>query len=661
MATTTPLVGAGNVTTSSNGASKTITISKPANLADGHYMFAAIMYRNVGGTWTVPSGWTEIDRTAQDYVDMRVYYKYVPSASAESATDYTWSTNQTAAADRIAGMIWLQQNADTTSVIDAYGNAQTTQPNRTSMNLAAVTAIDPSPTLICVVYDSIAGSSTAPVSSTPSGMSEITNIGIANAVPNALNLKVTYQILGTSGTTGIRSVTFSPAAAGSGGFMFTITPGSGPSAPVLLLMRQGLPDTDRVRAVAKTLNVTNHVRMVVSTASDLSVSPIYSDYETPDADGYTHHEVTGLTADTPYYYGMELDDVLYTANIGNTRTFQTSGSPKSFSFLAASCTNTGSNNAVFDQMRTRVGPDSLPARFFRHLGDVHYQHASYQPVTVAPNDPVDHRTNYEMSLSAPRQSQLWRDIPVTHTYSDNDFCGTNSDSTSIGRPAIITVRHQILSDPPLPDSQGNGLWNSFAIGRVRFISTDSRTYMAAKGMADTSAKSVLGAEQKAWFKARLLDPEPLKIWFHDNQWAGAPVAPSTGYDNWQVFNTERTELGNFIYQNDINVIYIHGDSHRLTADSGLNNAYGGFPTISVAPMDFTGRSDDSTENWSEDTYPPVSAGQISLTNYGWFDVIDDGVNITLAFKGYDGTGTLRVQMTRTWPGTKQFRGWGQRI
>lgn len=638
MANSTPLLGVGNVTTASNGNATSITVNKPANLANGHYLFAAILQRNAAGTWTVPAGWTAVGVTQQDYVDCKVYYKYVASAAAETATSYTWSTNKTA--ERIIGIMWLQSNTDATSPIDALGTGVATSPNRTTMNYTSVTAVSSHATLIAVGYSTLASSSTAPIGSTPTGMTEITNVSSTSTANSTVNLKVSYQNLSVAGATGTRTTTFSPAAAGSGGFTFTINP-IGVAPPTTVALRQGLCDSDRIRVLARTTSVTS-VRLAVSLNSDMSL-PVYSSAVTPDADGYSKLSVTGLSSDTRYYYCIELNGVLDTSVTGVTRTFPAPGA-KSFSFLAASCSYTSSNHAVFDAMRTRVGPDSLPARFFAHLGDVHYEHASYQPQPIAPNDPVEHRTNYENSLMTARQSALWRNIPVSHTYSDNDFCGSNSDSTYAARPAIISVRHQIMIDPPLPDSAGNGLWRSWVVGRVRFIQTDSRTYMSAKGAADNSSKTMLGAEQKSWLKARLLESEPIKIWFHDQAWGGVPSNPGNN-DTWQAFNTERTEIGNFISSNNVKVVYIHGDSHRLSADNGVLNPYGGFPTVSCAPMDQSSQGGDSTgEANSQGVYPAYGVTQPG-NQYGWFDVEDDGYQISLTFKGYDSTGTLRVTAT----------------
>ncbi len=650
MANSTPLLGAGNVTTASNSNATSVTVNKPANLANGQHMFAAILQRNAAGTWTVPSGWTEVGLTQQDYLDCRVYYKYVASAAAEVATNYTWTTNKTS--ERIMGIIWLQTNA-TVSPIDALGSGIGTATNRVSLAFPAVAAVSTHATLMTIGYSTLAGGTPAPIGSTPSGMTEITNIGIANAVPNAINLKVSYQVLSAAGTTGTRTTTFSPAAAGSGGFTFTISP-VGDAPATLIAMRQGLSASDTIRVLSRAAAATS-ARLAVSTSSDMS-SPVYSSTVTPDSDGYSKHVVSGLLPDTKYYYAMELNGTLLTAIIGESRTLPSPGA-RSFSFLAASCSLTGSNNAVFDAMRTRVGPDGLPARFFAHLGDVHYSHSAASGVPIAPNDPVDHRTNYENSLTASRQAALWRNIPVSHTYSDNDFCGSNSDSTYEARPAIIAVRHQVIIDPPLPDSAGNGLWRSWVVGRVRFIQTDSRTYMAARGSTDNSSKTMLGAEQKAWLKSELLESEPLKVWLHDQAWGGIATNPGTN-DTWQAFNTERVEIGNFISTNKVKVVYVHGDSHRLSADDGVSNTRGGFPTISCAPMDQSAQGGDSSgEGYSAGTYPELGVNVGSANVYGWFDVDDDGYQISLIYKGYDGGGTQRVTMTVT-VSPEVATGWG---
>lgn len=649
MANSTPLLGAGNVTTNASGSAQSITINKPANLADGQFLFAAILHRTAAGNWTVPSGWTLLGLTQQDYLDCKVYYKYVASAAAESASNYTWTTDK--AAERITGIIWLQTNTDSSTPIDALGSGIGNSANRATMNYPAVTAVSNHATLFTIGYSTIAASASPPVGSTPTGMTEVANVTAANAVPNSVNLKVSYQVLSASGSTGTRTTNFSPAASGSGGFTFTLNP-IGDPVPSMLAMRQGLSGTNTIRVLARTLNATA-ARIAVSLSNDMS-SPVYSSSAVPDGNGYSKHVITGLNPDTKYYYAIEMNSVLSTAVIGETRTLPSAGA-KSFSFLAASCSFSSSNHAVFDAMRTRVGPDSLPARFFVHLGDLHYVHASYEAQPIAPNDPTEHRTNYENSLTTPRQAALYRNIPTSHTYSDNDFCGSNSDSTYEARPAILTVRHQVMIDPPLPDTQGNGLWRSWVVGRVRFIQTDSRTYMSAKGSTDNSSKTMLGAEQKAWLKSQLLQSEPVKIWLHDQAWGGVASNPGNN-DTWQAFNTERTEIGNFISSNNVKLVYIHGDSHRLSADNGAGNTWGGFPLISCAPMDQSSQGSGSPEAHNQGVYPAEGVTQQG-NHYGWFDVIDNGYQISLVFKGYDSGGTQRVTMTTTFT-PEAASGWG---
>lgn len=625
-------------TYANTGGGTKVILNKPANVADGDTLFAAVVHRTANGTWTGPAGWTEIGVSSEDYCDVRVYYKRIYIATEEVVTTYTWQTSQ--AIERAVGVMWRQTNVNPSQPIDAFGAALTNVANASTMSLPAVTAISDHAMLIGIQVASRSTATPPPDPTLPTSMAELGNTVATNpGNSNSLRLKVVSQTLSASGTTGTRDSTLSPVAGGRVGFLFTITPLDTTPAPQLVALRQGLPDSTSVRVASLTHYTTSGVRLAVSTSAAMT-SPVYSSLATPDTQGYAKHIVTGLSPDTNYFYAVELDGVLKTATVGKSRTFPSSGKSASFSFISTSCTSTGSNHTIFDVMRTRIGSDSLPARFFVHLGDLHYEYASFQPIHVAPDDPPTLRSNYELSMQQARQAALFRDIPLSHTYSDNDFGGTNSDDSTPARASIIAARRQVIMDPPLTDSEG--IYRSWVVGRVRFIQTDSRSFMSPRGDTDNASKSMLGATQKAWLKARLLDTEPVKIWLHDNQWLGPAVTNGT-IDTWQAFSTERTEIGNFISSNNVKMVYIHGDSHTLNADSGANNSKGGFATLGASPIDQT--MNVFGEPVSNGIWPSASAtGHL----YGWFDVTDTGGIISLAFHGYDETGAERVSYTKTW-------------
>lgn len=449
----------------------------------------------------------------------------------------------------------------------------------------------------------------------------------------------------TAGATSARTVTYNSASGNGAAVQIPVLASAAPT-PTLTRATQGLPGPDRIRVAALSAGVATGARLAVSTSSGMT-SPTYGSSQVPDAQGYSKHEVTGLAADTDYWWQVELDGTLV-GTVGRAHTLPAVGTAASFSFLAASCSFTGSTHAVFTAMRTRTGPGGRRPLFLGHMGDLHYAHSGGGS---APNDQADHRTNYESALQSSAQAPLYRDVPLDHVWSDNDYCGSNSDGTAVGRPAAVAVRRQVLADPTLPDTGGLGLWHSWVVGRVRFIRTDSRTYMSDRFSVDNSAKSMLGTEQKAWLKAQLTAPQPVKVWLHDNAWGGTTVSSSSGVDTWQVFTTERAELRDYILANGVTgrLLYVHGDAHRLSADDGTNNPYGGFAVVGAAPMDQNAQQSQPVT--VQQSYPLAGTADITPAQlYGWFDVTDTGgPTIAVAFTGYDSGGTQRVAMTTTVP------------
>lgn len=437
-----------------------------------------------------------------------------------------------------------------------------------------------------------------------------------------------------SGTFGSRAWTANQSALGS---MWTLGALEGASTPPPTLTRQlvGAPTETGFTVAAKVSDVATGVRLAVSTASNMA-SPTYFGPTTPAAGGYVKLSATGLTAGTAYWYALELDGTLG-ARTGQARTLPTAGSAASFGFAAASCALTGSEHAVFDAIRTRVGADSKSALFFAHLGDLQYVNGGGG---VAASDEATLTSEAEQALASAKQRALYEAIPVSYTWSDLDWGGSNSDGTWAGAATQQTVYRKLWPHPALP---ATGIYRTWVVGRVRFIQTDSRSFMSAKGAVDNASKTMLGATQKQWLKDQLVTAQPFKVWLHDNAWVGTPSNPGND-DRWRAFSTERAEIAAYITANATAVgklLYVHGDTHSLAADNGTNNPYGGFPFVCCAPMD------QSASVWDLSTLTGGSwPGDTSSTHvYGWFDVTDNGDQITVAFTGYDSSGTARITQT----------------
>lgn len=341
-------------------------------------------------------------------------------------------------------------------------------------------------------------------------------------------------------------------------------------------------------------------------------------------------KLTGLEADTSYYYAVRSEGVTDLERRGRFRTFPEGRA--SFTFAYASCARTGSSNQVFGAIL-----ESQPL-FYMNIGDFHY-------LNITNDDREEFRRAYDVILSSPTQSRLYRYVPFVYMWDDHDYGGNSSGRLARSRIAARVTYREYVPHYPLPAGEGDEpIYQAFNAGRARFILTDLRSERSPSGEEDGPLKSMMGSQQKAWFKRQLLDAKgkfPLIFWVSTVPWngtAGVNYYPGIGRpqrreDHWSVYATERAEIADFIKSNHITgVCILHGDSHMLAADDGSNSDYatgGGapIPVMCAAPLD----QSPSTKGgpYSQGIYRP-SAGDGC---YGWVRVNDFGNHLTVSFSG----------------------------
>lgn len=342
--------------------------------------------------------------------------------------------------------------------------------------------------------------------------------------------------------------------------------------------------------------------------------------------------VIDLTPGTTYYYVLEIDGLLDTLKRGQFTTFHEFGAGI-FTIAIGSCAATGSNHAVFQTIR---GHNPL---MILHMGDFHYQN-------IAVNDRDVFRAAYDVVLASPNQSALYQSTAIDYVWDDHDYGPNNSDSTAPGRTASRLTYQEYVPHYPLVAGAGDvPIYHSFTIGRVAFIVTDSRSSRSPASATDNAAKTMLGADQKAWFKQQLLALEgtyPLKVWVNTLPWIG-----TTGDDGWHLYTNERREIADFIAVNGITgLCMVSGDAHMLAIDSGTNSDYAtgggaGFPVFHAAALDQSGSVKGGP--YSHGAYP--GRGQ-----FGLMTVLDSGVSsITVQWRGLTSTNLQRVAYTFTVP------------
>lgn len=374
------------------------------------------------------------------------------------------------------------------------------------------------------------------------------------------------------------------------------------------------------------------VRLVVSTNAGLS-SPAYSAVVTSgaSADNVVRLPIGGLTAGTTYHLGLELNGLLDTdaTRRGSFRTFPAGAANLKVAF--GSCSDMTVAGPAFTAI-VAANPD-----LFINTGDLHYSDTN---TTVSDN----YRANYKSVFANSAVATVYRGMATAYMWDDHDYCGNNSDRTSIGRATARAVFREWVPHYALADA-ASAVYQAFDIGRMRVIMTDLRSDCDPVSTADGPSKTRMGATQKAWFKSQLIaarDAEkPLIAWVCTMPWIAAVT--TTG-DNWGAFATERQEIADFIRDNRIqNVMLLSGDMHALAYDDGTNSDYAtglGAPVRVFHAAALARGSSHKGGPYSGGTPIPTTTGSV-VHQFGTLEITDAGGTAapTVAFKGFAAAST----------------------
>ncbi|MEV4122926.1 hypothetical protein [Micromonospora sp. NPDC049645] len=380
------------------------------------------------------------------------------------------------------------------------------------------------------------------------------------------------------------------------------------------------------------------VRLVASTDSGLGVSPVYSASVTPNSRGLVHLVVAGLDPDTVYHYGVEVDGVLLAGGRGQARTDPPLGSRASFSLAYGSCQWDMPTAVTFAAIASYDGGYGRVRRL-QHLGDFDY--ANNDGTATVPGIVARHLA----SIGSASMAGCLALLPICRVVDNHDWCGTDSHRTSPGGAAVAAAHREVFPGYALPAADGVGMWHSYVIGRVRVIALDTRTQRDPRTDPNVPGKTLLGADQLAWLKARLLDPEPVKIIMSPIYWR---LDSLTG-DRWGSYPDEWGEVRAYILALPPRLrrlVVGFGDRHALAGDigDGTSGHQTYLPQGGGAP--FQQGSTPSSETWSAGYYD--GGGAVTLQAFGVFDVADAGDTITVTYRGItaaDGVQRLVMPVT----------------
>lgn len=207
----TPLFGAGDCTTSTSANNTTRTVTKPANVANGDLLVAYVYSQfNAGTVTAVPSGWTLAKGLATRTGGL--YYKSIPSAAAETATDYTWTVSNSG---RMVITLFRVTGVDHSRPFDSSGSESS--QSATSPFLLGAASSAQGHLLMSFAYWN---NSSATVSTMAPDAAMTDGINVSTPTTgNTSGTHIGWQLLTSAGSTGTRSLTVSPVDASHGGFL----------------------------------------------------------------------------------------------------------------------------------------------------------------------------------------------------------------------------------------------------------------------------------------------------------------------------------------------------------------------------------------------------------------------------------------------------------
>lgn len=205
-------------TVTSSGGGTTVNVLKPTHTTDGDLLVAYFYSQASSGTLTIPSGWT----ASTQFTGRRggVYYKAIPSASAETASNYTFGNSVTG---RVCVIIFRVTGANLNAPFDIEAAATTEVTGSSPVVVPSVTPTTANTLALAFLYWN--NSSTSVSTFATSGQTSIKQQLASPATGNTSGIAISTELLdGSLSPTGSQSFTTSPNAVNQAGFMLTIKP-----------------------------------------------------------------------------------------------------------------------------------------------------------------------------------------------------------------------------------------------------------------------------------------------------------------------------------------------------------------------------------------------------------------------------------------------------
>lgn len=138
--------------------------------------------------------------------------------------------------------------------------------------------------------------------------------------------------------------------------------------------------------------------------------------------------------------------------------------------------------------------------FFANIGDLHYAGTKY-------STSEDFQVAFHEVFKSQSQREFLQQTPLVYVLDDHDAGANNVDGFEQSIIEANIAFRTLVPHYPLP--QYHGLWQSFNVGRIKFLVTDSRSYLYTRNTDEngTEGKSetYFGREQFRWILKSLED------------------------------------------------------------------------------------------------------------------------------------------------------------
>lgn len=381
----------------------------------------------------------------------------------------------------------------------------------------------------------------------------------------------------------------------------------------------------------------------------------------PDFDYTVKVDVDGLDPDTRYYYRFKAFDKI--SPVGKTRTLP-DGDIDTLKFAVVSCSNWqhGYFNA-YDRIAEKDFDIVL------HLGDYIYEYGvdrvkvadrrhlpSHEIITLS-----DYRTRYSQYHLDEGLRKVRQNFPLITIWDDHEvanntyMAGAQNHQPEEGDFSTRKAAARKAYYEWIPIREGEKHYRSFAFGNLaELIMLDERQEgksAPAKGVNDptyaSSDRSMLGAEQLAWFEDKLDSSTATwkiignQVLFSDFDRSAQTPASPRNMDSWDGYPAEKQRIADYIRQNKLrNIIFLTGDTHsswafEVMADPLKKLADGNGKPIAVEFGTPSVSSSNSNESMPDDSVMMFEQGFLKTNPHLKFvNRRDHGyVALTLTSKG----------------------------